>query len=174
MFPPISWWHRALAAPQAAVGSGDVFYKGSLYNRYRIVAANGPMWLTVPLAGGRLQHQPVSRLQISYSERWQHRHAHTLISAYGRAPFFEALWFLFEPLYQQRYEWLSQFNEAALAAAARALRVPQQWPVSDIVSTKTGPPDDAALPVYQQVFAARHGFHKDLSILDLIFCKGKY
>lgn len=173
IFPPIDWWQRVLGKSEAEVSAAAPFQKGSLYNRYRIAAANGPLWLTVPLQGGRLQKVPVKDLTISYAERWQHRHEQTLISAYGRAPYFEALWFLVEPLFQKRYELLADFNLQALAALSRALQLRIRWHLTDLpVSACSASPEP--FPAYRQVFESRHGFQPGLSILDLLFSQGRF
>lgn len=169
MFPPAYWWRQAASESEGLVSAAGEFRKGSLYNRYRIAAANGPLWLTVPLSGGRLQKGKVQDLRISYSERWQHQHAQTLISAYGNAPYFEALWFLFSPLYERQFPWLQDFNLAALQAAGRALRLSQAWMLSPELPRLVLPAPEPS--PYQQVFAARYGFQEQMCILDLIFCK---
>lgn len=172
IFPPIDWWRQVLGKSEAEVSAAAPFQKGSLYNRYRIAAANGPLWLTVPLQGGRLQKVPVSNLCISYAERWQHRHEQTLISAYGRAPHFEALWFLIEPLFQKRYELLADFNLEALAALSRALQLRIRWHLTADLPVSAYSASLEPFPAYRQVFESRHGFQSGLSILDLLFCQG--
>lgn len=173
MFPPVNWWRQVAQQEQVSLSAAAFFQKGSLYNRYRIVAANGPMWLTVPLEGGRLQKIPVRDLRISYSDRWQHRHRQTLISAYGRAPFFEALWFLIEPLFEKQFLWLQDFNLAGINAVSRALRQNTSWKTSEAQPhfNAWAQPDES--PVYRQVFASRHGFQSNVSILDLLFCHNR-
>jgi hypothetical protein len=61
-------------------------------NRQRLKLAEGPAWLTVPLTRGA-QSDLILDKKIAASDspkqHWQHRHWNTIVTNYGRAPYFE-------------------------------------------------------------------------------------
>ena len=56
-------------------------------NRNRILTANGPQWLTVPVR--RKEGQRISEVQIASDQPWARKHWRAIELAYARAPFFE-------------------------------------------------------------------------------------
>ena len=88
-------------------------------------------------------------------------------------PFFEFYADEFAPFYVKRWDFLADFNEELMALAASLLDISK--PVTrtstfegDALSTL--PPFEAR--PYYQMFASRHGFLPDLSIVDLLFNLG--
>ncbi len=88
-FPPAA--HAALLAQADAVVLADTFAfsRQSTHNRARILTSQGARWLTVPRGhapvGTPLRDVPV------VADGWPRRHVRSLLTAYGMAPFAEAL-----------------------------------------------------------------------------------
>lgn len=88
-FPPAA--HAALLAQADAVILADTFAfsRQATHNRARILTSQGVRWLTVPRGhapvGTPLRDVPV------VADGWPRRHVRTLATAYGMAPFAEAL-----------------------------------------------------------------------------------
>src|SRR5690606_19833161 len=91
----------------------------------------------------------------------------------------------FAPFYQRRFEWLFDFNEAQLALVLRLLKIAKEvshtldyrddYPLGTDFRQLLHPKRNSPLThckMYHQVFASKHGFIADLSIVDLLFNHG--
>jgi len=156
----------------------DVAYQKSLdLNRIRLIGANGPLLLTVPLIGGRDKKQKLKDVQISYSDPWQRIHWRGIDSAYHKAPWFEEYASGLMELFQQKEKYLLDLNLKTVEWVIRKLKLKIDIMAGDISGKheliensveQTG----LNFHSYVQVFNERHGFVPNLSILDLLFCEG--
>ena len=88
-FPPIEFF--ALLAENSVVylEACEHYEKQSWRNRCRILTANGPMDLRVPVVhSGDLLHTPVKDVRVDYSTPWVARTEYAIESAYCSSPFF--------------------------------------------------------------------------------------
>jgi len=170
----------------------DDYKKMSFRNRCRILGANGPIDLSIPVVGGRELKSPMNEVKICYREDWRGRHFKTLLSCYNRSPWFENYKTWFEELYSNKFEYLVEWNKKCHDLTLKLLKVndKKKYNVSGIsekpnslsqenridLRNKFLPrqpnPFNLSIKPYPQVFADRYGFVHDLSILDLIFCEG--
>ena len=66
------------------------YCKQSWRNRCRILTANGPMDLRVPVVHGKdLYHTPITEVRVDYSTPWTAQTEYAIESAYYSSPFFE-------------------------------------------------------------------------------------
>jgi len=144
--------------------------------------------LSIPLKKGKNQRQPIREVRISYEEAWQNRHWTAICSAYGNAPFFEYYADYFHPFFKKRYELLYDFNLDIFNEILSILQIDTTLEFSTSFMQDTGnqlidlrnivhPRQDIKdeyfkIVDYPQVFQEKSGFLPNLSILDLIFCKG--
>lgn len=64
--------------------------KTQFTNRNRVLTANGPVWLTVPIStSGRQDHLRIADIEVARREKWQRKHWETIRQSYRRAPYFE-------------------------------------------------------------------------------------
>ncbi len=116
-------------------------------------------------------------VKISYHLDWQHQHWNALETSYFNSPFFEYLQDDFRPFYERKWDYLMDFNEALILKCCELMGVEPE------ISRTEGFLINAAselllcgshivAPEYYQVFAHKHGFVSDLSIIDLIFNMG--
>ena len=167
---PISWWQALTQAPSVRISTAEHYVKQTTRNRCRILMPDGPQDLVVPVCAAP-HHTPVRDIRISDHGQWRHHHWSALRTAYGKSPFFEYYADDFAPFYEQRYEFLIDFNEGLRRLVAELLDV--DTPVS--LSTTFEPISPLPQPdhrPYYQVFAQRLGFQADLSIADLLFNLG--
>ena len=120
---------------------------------------------------------------------WQHLHWNAISSAYGKSPFFEFyaddLW----PFFEQKWEFLIDFNEAIRQKICELIQIePQMERTSvylpsgqtastadfrEVIRPRHPLPDPDFTPRrYYQVFEQQQGFLPNLSILDLLFNEG--
>ena len=88
-FPPVA--HAALLAQAGAVVIADTFAfsRQATHNRARILTSQGAQWLTVP-RGHAPVGTPLGPSAVA-DDGWPRRHVRALRTAYGMAPFAEAL-----------------------------------------------------------------------------------
>ena len=112
-------------------------------------------------------------IRISDHGNWRHQHWIALESSYRQSPFFEYYADDFAPFYEKKWEFLADFNEELMAMVASLLDI--ENPVSRTaifeVDAFAQLPNFEARPYYK-VFAQKHGFLPDLSIVDLLFNQG--
>ncbi len=178
-FPPLLWWQGALAGGCICFDEAEPFRKMGLRNRYRIASSNGPLWLTVPILGGREQRRPTGEILIDNRTPWQRTHWRSIGSVYQRTAFFEHYEEVLRPLFEQPFERLSDFNRATIHRAEKVLRL--SLPVVENIPGNTAFTDLRERVVdyksgrekpYVQPFVERTGFLPGMSILDGLFCEG--
>jgi len=146
--------------------------------------------LSIPLEKGKNQQQSIKEVRISYNENWQNKQWTAICSAYGNAPFFDYYVDDFQPLFEEKTEYLFEHNlkvlqtlffvldiQATLEFSTNYLKeTPKE--ICDFRNkinpkTITTNTDTTYQNIpYQQLFAEKTGYLPNLSILDLIFCKG--
>ena len=162
--------------------SKEHFVKQSYRNRCIIYGANGLLRLTVPLVLKSREKTAMENIKISYAENWQSHHWKSIKSAYKNSPFFDHYEELLLPLFLEEFDTLKNLNLKVLSSVKQCLHLScktllnqefKAYTDNDLrlnIHPKKEP--TLQLPRYIQVFEERHGFHKNLSILDLIFNEG--
>lgn len=171
--PPISWFLAFLQGEEVLIEQYEHYQKQTIRNRCTIDSPNGPLNLSIPVdkstfVGGKCLMKDV---RISTHSDWQHQHWYALETSYFNSPFFEYLQDDFRPLYEKRWDFLMDFNEAL---TAQCLELLDLHPTIKRTEAYTGiqPTVDFHSKPYYQVFQHKHGFLPDLSIIDLIFNMG--
>ncbi|MDE5623621.1 MAG: WbqC family protein [Alistipes sp.] len=163
------------------VDLGEHFIKRSERNRTRILTADGPMELTAHVACANRPRQPMRDVRLDYSKRWQHQHWGALVASYKGSPFFDFYADSLAPFYEQRFEFLADFNLRLLECLCGLAQVPMPAVSLTYVEAQPGDfdlrPKNAEGPAfaaepYVQVFADRQPFVANLSFADLLFAEG--
>lgn len=185
-FPSVNYYKNSINYSHWIIFESERYEKSGKWNRCLVAGAQGPIGLSVPLAGGRHQKGGLKDIRIANREAWQLHHWRTLTACYNRSPWFEFYRDGLEGIYAERQEFLIDWNWTCLDWTIRVLGL------QVTLEKRMGPPDEegrmepglVALPEatgkvtadpksYRQVFQERTGFISGLSILDLIFCEGK-
>ncbi len=159
-------------------------------NRCDILAANGIIPLTIPVAKAKKPKIKTKDVLISYDTRWQSLHWKSIVSAYNSSPFFEYYMDDFKPFYEEKQKFLYDFNIGLMKVILDALELDTNLIFTeDYIKTgenksidyrnlihpkKNYMEFDASFkPLkYRQVFQDRFDFQPNLSVIDLIFNKG--
>lgn len=157
-FGPVQWYQKLYRADKAWIERHETFQKQTYRNRCVIATTQGTQALTVPVERGN--SQLIKDIRISDHGNWRHLHWNALVSSYHRTPFFEFYADDFAPFYEKKYEFLFDFNQSLQALVGNLLEMP-----ATVQRGLQGEP-------YYQIFASRHGFLPDLSIVDLLFNMG--
>ena len=180
-FGAINWYLKCIDSTDIVFFPYKNYQRGLKLNRMRLMGANGPLLLTVPLEGGRDQYGHLKDLQISYAEPWQRIHWRGIHDNYRKAPWFEDYAPGLESLYRKREKFLLDLNLKTTEWAVQRLKLKvdflagkgEQDLVKQVqVAKDSSQQETSNWPVYQQVFSERHGFVPNLSIVDLLLCEG--
>lgn len=184
-FPNIAT--TALLARQECLWEVQDYYQKQTYrNRTYICTDQGMHLLSIPIqhVGGEQGKQYYRDVRVDNQYAWQRQHWRTLQTAYRSSPFFEYYEDDLASLFFDRHTYLLEFNLRCLAVVCSLLgialpegRTSEYEPVPEglrdmrhLVNAKAPLTFDP--PPYTQVFAEKHGFIGNLSILDLLFNKG--
>jgi hypothetical protein len=151
-------------------------------NRMWLAGANGLISLSIPLLGGRNQKGIFSDIQIAEDGNWRRTHWRSIHDSYRKSPWFEELGWHIENFYQTPKKFLVDWNLKSMILVQQLLKLKldilaqtdasnDQAEVLKIGSNPLAIPP-ISYPGYQQVFTERSGFIANLSVLDLLFCKG--
>jgi len=164
----------------------DNYQKQTFRNRCFICNDQGKHLLSIPIqhVGGKEGRQKYKEVKLDNSYRWQRQHWRTLQTAYRTSPYFEFYEDDIAPLYTKTYTHLLDYNLKAIEIICNCLQIdmPQLktekfelqpscvYDMRALVEAKKK--IEFEQPEYNQVFGDRHGFIKNLSVLDLLFNEG--
>ncbi len=184
-FGALQYYRLLASASIVELEAREHYQKGGYRNRCLLAGPNGIQRLSIPLQKGKHQSLPIQEVRLSYNENWPLNSWRGIQTAYGSAPFFIHYADDIREVLMARHERLWDLNIAALRTSFRLLRWTDRLQIketTDYQKTKEGSsdwrdrisPKQACkdIPAYPQVFADKHGFIPDLSILDLLFCMG--
>ena len=192
-FGPIQWYQKLYRYDHSMIEQYDSFQKQTYRNRCVIATANGVQALTVPVEHTNLSPLTshlsplVKDLRISDHNQWRRVHWNALQSAYSESPFFEYYADDLHPFFEQKYDYLLDFNEAIRQKVCELLDIHPDVSYTsdfrhqtsditdyrDVINAKHPLPDADFTPkAYWQVFQHKYGFLPNLSILDLLFNMG--
>ena len=211
-FGPVQWYQKLYRYEHTLIEQYDSYQKQTFRNRCIIATANGLQALTVPVdthpvlgasaaptvlgtSAAESTKCLLKDVRISDHNQWRRIHWNALQSAYSESPFFEYYADDIRPFFEQKYDFLVDFNEAIRQKMCELIDIhpsveytqeflsPQEvsstshHPIihdfRDVISAKHPQPDaDFEVKRYWQVFQHKHGFLPNLSILDLLFCMG--
>lgn len=184
---PVQWYQKLNRYDAVVIEKYDNFQKQTYRNRCVIATANGTQALTIPVEKTGNDKCLMRDVRISDHGNWRRLHWNALSTAYGDSPFFDYYADDLRPFYEQHYEFLFDFNmqltlklcelldiHPAISASTDYLKAPLGADdFREAIHPKHPLPDSAFTPQpYYQVYAHRHAFHPNLSILDLLFNMG--
>lgn len=185
-FPPISYLRAILQSDVVTIEQYENFVKKTYRNRCRILSANGLINLTVPVVEANRRKVLLRDVKIDYSTNWQKQHFKSIASAYNSSPFYEYLIDDFALFFNKEYTFLFDLNQQIFEKIFETLEIDPEIQFSttyEVTSSKSDlrsilqlKKEDENQYVsgreYIQVFSDKHGFQKNLTILDLIFNLG--
>ena len=191
-FGPVQWYQKLHRAEYVQVEQWESFQKQTYRNRCLIATTQGFQALTVPTERGG--SPLIKDTRISDHGNWRHLHWNALQSAYGESPFFEYYQDDIRPFFEQRWDYLLDFNEAIRTKICELIDIQPKVTLTkeftvyslqftddysatidfrSAIRPKNPLPDPDFEPKpYYQVYQQKHGFLPNLSILDLLFNMG--
>ena len=196
-FGPVQWYQKLNRFDGVLMEQHEHFLKQTYRNRCVIATTQGVQALTVPVEapvgeGVALSKTEIKDVRISNHGKWRTEHWNALQSAYGESPFFEFYEDDIRPFFENRWEFLLDFNMAITekmcelldihphieltSSYQNSLPIGEGWGGADfrtVIHPKHPQEDSDFNPMpYYQVYKERFGFLPNLSILDLLFNMG--
>jgi len=183
--PSLEFFCAIAKAEEIKIEAHEYFVKQSYRNHTIINAANGTEKLTVPLTakGNRIAMKDV---KIDHSQNWKTNQWRTLESAYRKSPFYEHYADDLNKILYSPNTYLLDLNIQLLSLCLNWLHWKKELTVTQsyqgsandfldlrnvLLSKKSYSTRDFYRPFgYVQVFGST--FVENLSLIDLVFCKG--
>ena len=184
-FPSISNFVAMAKADTITFEVEDNFQKQTNRNRMYIYSPNGLQLLNIPVKHGNKPNQKFKDTRLEHAFDWQKQHFKSLEAAYRTSPFFEYFEDDIKPLFEKKHEFMMDLNFEALEIVTSCLGMDFSYSktteyfhevedFTDYRALANGKKDNSQFESYTQVFEEKHGFINNLSILDLLFCEGRY
>ena len=179
--------HYAVVAQSDAIvfETASNFIKQSYLTRCYIATANGKQVLSIPVLRPKEKgKQLLKDVLIDYRNNWQQTHLRSIQTAYRSSPFYEFYEDDIIPLFTKNYKFLLDFNLKAHEILMECLQLSIPSSKSTVFELNPLQYNDirflidakkevsANFDPYFQLFDDKHGFQKNLSILDLICMEG--
>ena len=181
-FPSIQYIGALIKAKEVSFTLESNYQKQTYRNRCSIYGANGKLNLTIPIQHTKRDgHQKDSSVKIMREENWQILHWKSLTSAYRSSPYFEFYEDELKEVFFRQPKKLMDYNIDLLECILSLLEIDLSYsfkesyrPLTPLEESLINAKKQSTIsqPVYQQVFATKHGFIPHLSILDLLFNLG--
>ena len=176
---PIIYYAILLQKPNCKIEYYEHFIKQSIRNRCEIYSSNGKLRLTIPKQRKGSSKRIITKIKISYQEKWQKEHWNAIISSYNSSPFFQYYQDEIKPLFEKKERYLIDFNNKLQQVILKILQVDIKYEAStkynhsgDFSDLRNYKFNNLNIKKYDQVFMEKYGFIGNLSILDLIFNLG--
>lgn len=186
---PVQYYAHLYAADEVWEDRYEHYVKQTYRNRCYIATPDGPLALTLPVVRNGATRTATRDIRLSDHGNWRHLHWNALVSAYENSPYFEYYADDFRPLYEKRFDFLVDFNEALQQIVLEELALtphiqqtsayysectPEITDLRQLLHPKASTEADPLFQPqpYYQVFAERTGFLPNLSIADLLFNMG--
>ena len=186
-FPTLEYFVLFFKYEKVLIDIHETYRKQTWRNRCRILSANGPMDLSIPVERPYGNHTKTADIVISTHNSWQKIHWRSIESAYRNAPFFIYYRDMVENLIMDlETTLLHELNKQILVNILEELGIHKSAEsANSFIQDSKGFADfrfsispkakdrstkkDMIFEPYYQVFADKFRFQPNLSILDLLF-----
>lgn len=182
-FPPTEYFAVLAKYSSVYVEACEHYQKQSYRNRCRIYAADGPQMLNFPVRHREgAFNLPIREIEVDYSTPWVEKAERCIETAYRSSAYFEyyrdelfaildahpcSLWELDMRIIRFFLDKIGLRTELVPTAAFAAEHVDIHPKRPNAILQEYG-----LVRPYYQVFADRHGFVPNLSVMDLLFNEG--
>lgn len=177
----LEYYRKLKNAATVTIDMFEHYIKQTYRSRCSIYGANGKLDLIIPVEKGKQGHRSMKEVKIAYTERWQRIHWKSLESAYRTSPYFEYYEHHLVPFYENKTEYLVDFNLKLTEKLMALLELNgtlnlstayEEKPENAVDLRKMADPNfegQITPEPYTQVFENKKGFIPNLSVYDLLF-----
>ena len=189
ILPPIAVYREFLKSEKVIIEKFDNYQKRTFRNRFMIMTSKGIQTVSIPLQKGK-NSSLFTDVKIAYDMDWLRTLSATFRTNYGSAPFFEHYFDSLMDIFYSRFNFLYDLNIRLHDFINTAMEIDIKYEFSQFYKGKFDKGNDLRnkylpynfneelftknLIMYNQVFIEKTGFVPNLSILDLLFNRGKY
>ena len=182
-FPPTEYFALLAKYSSVYIEACEHYQKQSYRNRCRIYAADGPQMLNFPVRHREgTFNLPIREIEVDYSTPWVEKAERCIETAYRSSAYFEyyrdelfaildahpcSLWELDMRIIRFFLDKIGLRTELVPTASFAAEHVDIHPKRPNAILQENG-----LVRPYYQVFADRHGFVPNLSVMDLLFNEG--
>ncbi|HDP54231.1 MAG TPA: hypothetical protein ENN24_00895 [Bacteroidetes bacterium] len=182
--PPISFIKQLLSAKEIFLEKHETYTKQTYRNRCEIYSANGKLSLSIPVVKPNGNRTKMCDVLIDNSVKWRREHWRAIASAYKNSAYFEFIRDYLEPFYENEWKFLWDFDLAIIDNLIQLLELnvavketcefhkEYKHPYVDLRGISSQAKRDLHVEQnytpYFQVFAHKHGFIPNLSIIDML------
>jgi hypothetical protein len=174
--PCVAYFQKIIEVEEINVNMSDIYVKQSYRTRATILGPNKIQNLIVPVHASSTK-TPIKEVKIDNRMPWQRTQLRTIEAAYRNSPFYQFYDYLFETLFIKKYEYLIDLQMDSLTISLKAMQLSKticqtNFQVgNEVIDFKSKDlPSNAIFEPYTQNFG--NEFVANLSIVDLLFCKG--
>jgi hypothetical protein len=182
--PPVNYFMLIEGAREIFIEKEENYPRQTYRNRCKILSANGPLVLSVPVKKGGTPKARISEVEIDYTKRWQNIHLRALSASYNSAPWFQFYFEKIETIINSGTRLLIDLNTDLLLTILEFLKMKKDIGFTSSFEAANDSENDYRYRLspkkesffetreYIQVFNYRTGFVPGLSIIDLLFNMG--
>ena len=180
--PKVEYFVEIVQANNVLIEAHESYQKQTYRNRTKILSSNKIIDLSIPIQNGR-QHSPIRDVKIEYKQKWYNQHTRSIVSSYGKSPFFEHYWDYLKIVFEKKPTYLFDFNWDLLTTCLKLLRIKsvnqtesyvKKYSIDTEDLRSVYSPKNKETPIwhysYHQIFGNK--FEESMSIIDLLFCMG--
>ena len=108
-FPWLGFFNKMMLADEYIILDNVKFRKNYFQNRNQFLTKNGSIFLTIPVEK-EANSKIIKDVKIVNNTNWQKKHLNSIKQNYSKAAFFKNYQEFFEKLYNQKFEFLVDFN----------------------------------------------------------------
>ncbi len=171
--PEVSWYLLRLefGFDTNYLGS-EAYEKQTTRNRFSILTSNGIQWITIPVESTHGNQTPYAEIKISAEFRPK-KILTAIQSAYGKSAYYDFVMDDLSAIFSSEERLLFNFNQRLLDWTLEWCKNEFKFTPNDELSIMHEKAEFQFHP-YLHVFSDRFPFHPNLSILDVIFNKGRF
>ena len=183
-FPSIAYFEILVNNQSIVIDYGEHYLKQSYRNRCLIYTSNGSLALSVPVI--RKNKTLVKDVLLELNSNWKKTHWKAISSAYNSSPFFEFYEHDLKTVFFKEHQTLPELNNELLKHICSEIGIITTINTSmvyinidetnldyrNLIDAKKSYVQADSYPRYIQTFEEKHGFIRNLSILDLLFHEG--
>lgn len=189
-FPPVQYFSKIKHHDTIFIEQYENYGKQSYRNRCRILSANGPLDLSIPIKKNNQIKFLTREAEPDYSVNWQKLHFKSIESAYKNSPFYDYYEEYLINYFEKKEKYLLDLNTKILYTLLDLLQLKKKIQYTDDYVREPEKTDDFRTiihpkptrrsgedlhfkPVfYAQTFSEKFSFVPNLSVIDLLFNTG--